>query len=232
MSGIDNAGRLAVVYGPSGDAQAMHTLSIQSAEQAETSRNQAGSSVEVDSDDGALIRAVLGGATERFAPLVARYQVRVMRFILKYEYNPHDAQELAQETFLQAFRALPSFNYQSRFSTWLTGIAFNLLKNHISRNPTKQHVHLDIDDQPDGASSSASDDPARDYENKQLLAAMAQAVAGLAQPMRDALVLVVSEGLSYDEAAETLRVPVGTVKSRLSRARLQLADALRVYRGA
>ncbi|MDP3253658.1 MAG: sigma-70 family RNA polymerase sigma factor [Hydrogenophaga sp.] len=181
-------------------------------------------------DDASLIRLVLSGDTEQFAPLVRRYQERVRRFILKYEYNTHDAQDLAQETFLQAFRALPSFNHQARFSTWLTGIAFNLLRNHISRTPSKRHIHLDIDDQLDAASGVASHDPARDYENHQLLGAMERAVAALSPPMRDAIVLVASEGLSYEEAAQTLGVPVGTVKSRLCRARGQLADALRIHR--
>ena len=188
-----------------------------------------GTAQEVPSDV-ALITAVLGGDTEQFALLVTRHQQRVMRFILRYEYNTHDAQDLAQETFLQAFRGLPGFHAEARFSTWLTGIAFNLLKNHISRSPTKQHVHVDMDDQPEGTSDASSDDPALDYENRQLHAAMGQAVAALPQHMRDAIVLVASEGLSYEEAAATLGVPVGTVKSRLCRARVQLADALRVYR--
>lgn len=180
--------------------------------------------------DEALIEAVLGGETERFAPLVTRYQGRILRFILKYEYNANDAEDLQQETFLQAFRTLPSFNYQSRFSTWLTGIAFNLIKNHISRSPTKRHVHLDLDEQPDNVCGCTDDDPARQYERSQLLRAIERAVAALPMEMRDALVLVAAEELSYDEAAATLSVPVGTLKSRLCRARLQLADALREYR--
>lgn len=182
--------------------------------------------------DKALIAAVLGGDTGQFALLVARYQGRIMRFILKYEHNTHDAQDLAQETFLQAFRALPGFNRQSRFSTWLTGIAFNLIKNHISRTPTKHHVHLCIDGQPDGACGFAADDPTREYERSQLLRAMERAVEALPEEMRDAIVLVAAEGLNYDEAAATLGVPVGTLKSRLSRARIQLADALREHRAA
>lgn len=188
--------------------------------------------VQGEPDDVALITAVLDGETACFSPLVTRYQTRVMRFILKYEYNTHDAQDLAQETFLQAFRALPSFNHQARFSTWLTGIAFNLLKNHISRTPTKQYAHVDIDDQPEGASDSSHSDPARVYESRQLHAAMAQAMSVLPSHMRDALMLVASEGLSYEEAADVLEVPVGTIKSRVCRARVQLADALRVYRVA
>lgn len=179
--------------------------------------------------DEALIRAVLGGERERFALLVTRHQQRVMRFILKYEYNLDDAQDLAQETFLQAFRALPSFNGQSRFSTWLTGIAFNLIKNHISRTPTKRHLHLDIDEQPDGACGFAHD-PAQEYQHSQLLIAMERAVAALPVEMRDAIVLVAGDGLSYNEAAATLDIPVGTLKSRLCRARMQLADALCEYR--
>lgn len=196
---------------------------------AETMGSKVTNSLDAEPDE-VLIAAVLGGNTERFTPLVTRYQQRVMRFILKYEYNVNDAQDLAQETFLQAFRALPSFNSQSRFSTWLTGIAFNLLRNHISRSPTKQHVHLDIDEQPDGMCGFAGANPAQAYESSQLLFAMDRAVAALPQQMRDAIVLVASEGLSYEEAAETLKVPVGTVKSRLCRARVQLADALREFR--
>jgi RNA polymerase sigma-70 factor (ECF subfamily) len=158
-----------------------------------------------------------------------RHQQRVMRFILKYEYNPDDVQDLAQETFLQAFRALPSFNGQSRFSTWLTGIAFNLIKNHISRTPTKRRLHLDIDEQPDGACGFA-DDPAQEYQHSQLLIAMKRAVVLLPEEMRDAITLVTSVGLNYDEAAAMLDIPVGTLKSRLCRARVQLADALREHR--
>ncbi len=180
--------------------------------------------------DNVLIETVLGGNTEKFALLVTRYQQRIMRFILKYEYNIHDAQDLAQETFLQAFRALHGFNCQSRFLTWLTGIAFNLVKNHLSRNPTKHHVHLDIDELSEGLSGNADDDPARECERSQLLRAMERAVTALPQEMQDVLVLVAAEELSYDEAAATLNVPVGTVKSRLCRARMQLADALRAHR--
>jgi RNA polymerase sigma-70 factor (ECF subfamily) len=180
--------------------------------------------------DESLIEAVLGGDTGQFALLVTRHQQRIMRFIHRYEYNTHDAQDLAQETFLQAFRALHGFNCQSRFLTWLTGIAFNLVKNHLSRNPTKHHVHLDIDELSEGLSGNAGDDPARECERSQLLHAIERAVAVLPQEMRDALVLVAAEELSYEEAAATLNVPVGTLKSRLCRARMQLADALREHR--
>ena len=181
--------------------------------------------------DEALIAAVRGGDTERFALLVERHQERVMRFILKYEYNTHDAQDLAQETFLQAFRGLSSFHAQARFSTWITGIAFNLLKNHISRNPTKRYVHLDIDEQIESEVRVASDNPARTYERNQLLLAMERAIAALAPQLRDALELVVSEGMSYEEASDLLQLPIGTLKSRLCRARAQLAYALRAFRG-
>jgi RNA polymerase sigma-70 factor (ECF subfamily) len=181
--------------------------------------------------DEVLIAAVLGGDTERFALLVVRYQARVMRFILKYEYNAHDAQDLAQETFLQAFRGLSSFQAQARFSTWITGIAFNLLKNHISRNPSKRYVHLDIAEQIETEGRAASDNPAQAYEHHQLLQAMECAIVALAPDLREALVLVVSEGMSYEEAAAVLELPIGTLKSRLCRARVQLAAKLRAFRG-
>jgi len=188
--------------------------------------------VHVDAlSDEVLIAAVLGGDTERFALLVVRHQARVMRFILKYEYNTHDAQDLAQETFLQAFRGLSSFQAQARFSTWITGIAFNLLKNHISRSPTKRYVHLDIDEPGASESGVACDNPARTYERNQLLLAMERAIAALTPHLRDALLLVASEGMSYEEAAARLKLPMGTLKSRLCRARVQLAGALGAFRG-
>ncbi len=182
-----------------------------------------------DSSDEALIKQILCGDKEPFARLVIRHQQRVLRFILKYEHNVDDAEDLAQETFLQAFRALPSFNYQSRFSTWLTGIAFNLIKNHINRTPTKQYAHVDIDEQQERIGAVA-DNPVEECERSQMFAAMAQAFDALPVEMRDAMALVVSAGLSYDEAATTLGLPVGTLKSRLCLARLQLADGLREYR--
>lgn len=182
-----------------------------------------------DSSDEALIKQILCGDKEQFARLVIRHQQRVLRFILKYEHNVDDAEDLAQETFLQAFRALPSFNYQSRFSTWLTGIAFNLIKNHINRTPTKQYAHVDIDEQQERIGAVA-DNPVEECERSQMFAAMAQAFDALPVEMRDAMALVVSAGLSYDEAATTLGLPVGTLKSRLCRARLQLTDTLGEYR--
>ena len=183
----------------------------------------------IDSSDEALIKQILCGDKEQFARLVIRHQQRVLRFILKYEHNVDDAEDLAQETFLQAFRALPSFNYQSRFSTWLTGIAFNLIKNHINRTPTKQYAHVDIDEQQERIGAVA-DNPVEECERSQMFAAMAQAFDALPVEMRDAMALVVSAGLSYDEAATTLGLPVGTLKSRLCRARLQLTDTLGEYR--
>lgn len=182
-----------------------------------------------DSSDEALIKQILCGDKEQFSLLVIRHQQRVLRFILKYEHNVDDAEDLAQETFLQAFRALPSFNYQSRFSTWLTGIAFNLIKNHINRTPTKQYAHVDIDEQQERIGAVA-DNPVEECERSQMFAAMAQAFDALPVEMRDAMALVVSAGLSYDEAATTLGLPVGTLKSRLCRARLQLTDTLGEYR--
>lgn len=230
MSSIESRSELDAVCDTGQAVQLVGVLLNQTAHQAAMRRSRVMSASDAEPDDAVLISAVLSGDIERFAPLVTRYQPRVMRFIRQYEHNVQDAQDLAQETFFQAFRALPSFNGRSRFSTWLTGIAFNLLKNHISRSPTKQHVHLDMDDQPDGVIEFSSGNPAQAYESSELLRAMERAVAALPHQMRDAVVLVVSEGLSYEEAAEALEVPVGTLKSRLCRARQKLVDTLRDYR--
>ena len=182
------------------------------------------------SSDDALIHAVIDGDTESFALLVARYQNRIMHFTLKYEHNIHDAEDLVQETFLQAFRVLSSFKSRARFSTWLTGIAYNLIKNHITRTPGKLYEQPDIDDMVENMGHS-DNGPSQEYELSQMRRATATAIAQLPQDKRDVFILVVSEGLSYDEAAMMLDIPVGTLKSRLCRARLQLANVLCEYRG-
>lgn len=177
--------------------------------------------------DASLIERILAGQTELYAQLVLRHQQRIGRFIASYEHNVQEAQELTQETFLQGFVSLARFHGQAQFSTWLTGIALNLIRNHIGRNPGRRFVHLDISDCSDSVISPESEEPEQQQLHKERMFAVAKAMEALAPDMREAIVLVVLQEMSYQEAAQLLKVPVGTVKSRVCRARTQLADTLR-----
>jgi RNA polymerase sigma-70 factor (ECF subfamily) len=177
--------------------------------------------------DALLIERILAGQTELYAQLVQRHQQRIGRFVASYEHSVQEAQELTQETFLQGFTSLAKFHGQAQFSTWLTGIALNLIRNHIGRNPGRHFVHVDINDYTDSVMSPESEEPEQQQVRKERMLAVMGAISTLAPEMREAIVLVVLQELSYQEAAQVLMVPVGTVKSRVCRARTQLADALR-----
>ncbi|MFZ4625005.1 MAG: RNA polymerase sigma factor [Rhodoferax sp.] len=179
--------------------------------------------------DASLIQRILAGQTELYGQLVQRHQQRISRFVASYEHSVQEAQELTQETFLQGFASLARFHGQAQFSTWLTGIALNLIRNHIGRNPGRRFVHLDISDCTDSVLCPESEEPEQQQARKERLVALTGALSTLAPEMREAIVLVVLQELSYQEAAQLLKVPPGTVKSRVCRARTQLADALRPH---
>lgn len=174
------------------------------------------------------LTAARAGDASAFAELVREHHARVWRFILKQVHNPADAEELAQETFLAAWRGLGSFQGNSRFSTWLLGIALNLSRNHCNRSPGRHEATL-----PEGEHLDAllvdENDPAERVHRKQLLRALDRALARLPQELRETTLLVRLEGLSMEEAAELLAIPAGTVKSRLSRARSLLLQSMAAH---
>jgi len=158
-----------------------------------------------------------GLAEAEFPALVRAHQARVYRFLLKRLNNPDDASELTQETFCQAFRLRHSFRGEAQVSSWLLGIALNLARNFVTRTPTRRFAHLSDDALADMADDEA--DPERITTARRLALRLAAALEDLSEEMRDAFTLVCLEGLSYEQAAQILAVPIGTVRSRLSRAR-------------
>lgn len=165
------------------------------------------------------------GDQAAFADLARQFHAAVWRFLLKWVRSPHDAEELAQETFVLAWRNLARFRNESAFSTWLLGIALNLARNHHNRSPARREVELPDDDVLESLLPQ-QDDPAELLERKQRLTALDRAIGELSPELRETLILVRLEGLSLEEAAAMLAVPLGTVKSRLSRARERLTDAM------
>lgn len=172
--------------------------------------------------DGDAVQRVLAGDTRAFEALVERHQRRVYRFIRRQVSGAGVAEDLAQETFLQAYRVLASFRSEARFSTWLLGIARNIVLNSLNRDWRAE----DLGDDEADAGGASGRDPAMLVLRDEALVQLQDAVERLPGELRECLLLAAVEDLDYDEVAGLLGIPAGTVKSRLSRARAQLRATL------
>jgi RNA polymerase sigma-70 factor (ECF subfamily) len=182
--------------------------------------------------DAALVARARTGDRAAFDELVLRHEDRVYNMALRMLGNADDALDVAQEIFLSAYRALDGLEMKSLFSTWLYRVTVNRCRDEMRRRATVKHTRPrplggpDPDDPPADppARSGSPEDAAISRESAAIVAA---AVAALPEDAREALVLRDVEGLAYEEIADVLGVPVGTVRSRLHRARSLLRDRLR-----
>ncbi|WNV03569.1 sigma-70 family RNA polymerase sigma factor [Candidatus Methylospira mobilis] len=165
---------------------------------------------------------------QSFPELVSRHQGRVYRFLLRLVGHREDAYELAQETFLQAYRSLPEFRGEALFSTWLLGIAANLARNHMNRSPERRFAFLRHDELDEMETGRYTDCPSVQIAQDDRLRAIQRAVQALPDELRAPLAL---EGYDYATAAVILDIPMGTLKSRMNRARRELRATLSEYRG-
>ena len=176
----------------------------------------------IASEEADLIARSAGGDLDAYDRLVGLYQDRVYQVAYRITGNREDAWDAAQETFLSAFRSLPRFRGASAFSTWVHRIAANAALDLIRRRPTHPLVSLE------DVTVSAGDDPAETATRSELQRRIHRAITTLPADQRVVVVLRDVQGLSYEEIAGVLRLPLGTVRSRLSRARealrRQLAD--------
>ncbi len=169
--------------------------------------------------DETLVRQAQRGDRGAFDELVRRHRDRVYAVVLRLTRNPDDAEDALQETFISAYRGLGSFGSRARVSTWLYRIATNRALDVINRR--KATTSLDAEEAPQVAAGSD------DFEQAALRRALEQALARLPEEFRVAVVLSDVAGLTPTEMAEVLELPVGTMKSRVFRARAQLATMLR-----
>ncbi len=183
-----------------------------------------------------LVRRVQHGDKRAFALLVEKYQRRIYRLLSRMIRDQADIEDVAQEAFIKAYRALPNFRGDSAFYTWLYRIAINTAKNHFAaqgrRAPTV--AANDIGDQDIGDDVAQLSDMATPdslYQSKQVGLAVNRAIEQLPEDLRTAIVLREIEGLSYDEIAQAMNCPVGTVRSRIFRAREAIAQELRPLLG-
>ncbi|MES2042131.1 RNA polymerase sigma factor RpoE [Undibacterium sp. Ji83W] len=186
--------------------------------------------------DQLLVERVQRGDKKAFELLVSKYQRKLMRLVSRLVYDHAEAEDVVQEAFIKAYRALPNFRGESAFYTWLYRIGVNTAKNHLvtqgRRAPTS--TEADVDE----AESFVDADGLRDINtpesllaSKQIAETVNSAMLTLPEELRNAITLREIEGLSYDEIAEVMLCPIGTVRSRIFRAREAIAEKLRPLLG-
>ncbi len=170
-----------------------------------------------------LVARVQQGQRQAFDLLVKKYQARILALILRFVRDRHEAEDVAQETFVRAYRALANFRGDAAFYTWLYRIAINTAKNHlVARGRRASDVDIDsveAEQSEGGEALRHADTPEGELLARELEAIVHKAIAGLPDELRTALMLREFDGLSYEDIAIIMRCPVGTVRSRIFRAR-------------
>lgn len=177
-------------------------------------------------DDAELVRRARAGDAAAFGELVSRHEARVLRLVRGMVPGP-DAEDVAQDAFLKAWRKLPEFDERARFYTWIYRIAANTALDWRKRERYRRHGALPETAEGDDALPSEGPDARTSAQRRELAAAIDAAVARLPDHYHRIVVLREVEGLSYEEISETLGISKGTVESRLFRARERLREALK-----
>ena len=181
--------------------------------------------------DHELVARVQRGDSKAFDLLVRKYQHRIVALIGRYVSDWSECQDVAQEAFLRAYRAMGSFRGDAQFYTWLHRIAVNTAKNHLVANgrrpPTDDIDVADAEQYDSGIRLRDNDTPERELMRQQMEQTVMRAVEALPEELRTAITLREVEGLSYEEIAARMDCPIGTVRSRIFRAREAIAEQLR-----
>lgn len=182
-----------------------------------------GGSVTDEESDRLLVERAQKGDLRAFDLLVIKYQHRVLSVIRRFVKDSDEAQDVAQESFIKAYKALEQFRGDSAFYTWLFRIATNTAKNYlVARARRTPLVDIDIDDavlQDDGEQLRDHESPEAAIASQELEQVITQAVADLPDELRTALCLREFDGLSYEDIAAIMDCPIGTVRSRIFRGR-------------
>lgn len=189
--------------------------------------NEHNNSEQLDQD---LVRRVQRGDKSAFDLLVIKYQHRIVHLVNRYVKDPSEAQDVAQDSFIKAYRALADFRGDSAFYTWLYRIAINTAKNYLlARNRRFIDYELEIDDAEhveNALQLRNLDTPENLLMNEQIMKVIQTAIEKLPEEMRIAITLREFEGMSYEEIAEAMDCPIGTVRSRIFRAREAIDEKL------
>ena len=176
-----------------------------------------------ETTDQQLVDEVMAGNKNAFNLLVMRYQHRVAALIARFVQDPQEVEDVAQEAFIKAYRALPLFRGDSAFYTWLYRIAVNTAKNYLiarSRRPPAQDLEIDeVEPTEAGSVLHEIESPEGSLSTSELKVAIEAAVDSLPEELKTAFILREFSGLSYEDITEVMDCPVGTVRSRIFRAR-------------
>jgi RNA polymerase sigma-70 factor, ECF subfamily len=180
--------------------------------------------------DEDLVLRVQQGDKSAFDLLVIKYQHKIIQLVNRYVKDPSEAQDVAQEAFIKAYRALGNFRGDSAFYTWLYRIAINTAKNYlVSRSRRSSDYQVDIQDAEaleNAPQLQGMETPERLLLNQEIIDTIKTAIDKLPEEMRTAIMLREFEGMSYEEIAEAMDCPVGTVRSRIFRAREAIDNKL------
>jgi len=181
--------------------------------------------------DQELVARVQKGDKKAFDVLVIKYQQKVIKLVMRFVRDPVEAQDVSQEAFIKAYRALPKFRGDSAFYTWLYRIAINTAKNHLvaqGRRPPNDDIDATEAEQYEGAMALKEHaTPEHMLLKDELQNTVFKAIEDLPEDLRTAITLREIEGLSYDEIAQAMNCPVGTVRSRIFRAREAIDNRIR-----
>lgn len=173
--------------------------------------------------DQTLVEQVQRGDKQAFDVLVLKYQNKIIQLVNRYVHDSDEARDVAQEAFIKAYRAIGRFRGDSAFYTWLYRIAINTAKNYLvasGRRPPQSDIDAQDAEQYEGATGLKEyATPERLLLRDEIQAAVAEAIDELPDDLRTAITLRELEGLSYEEIAQTMECPIGTVRSRIFRAR-------------
>lgn len=182
-------------------------------------------------DDRALVERAQGGDREAFEILVLKYQERIFRLVRRLLRDPHQVEDIAQEVFIRAYGSLGGFKQDASFYTWLYKIALNSCRNYyrsLGRRPEGSTVS---DEKVFMNMRSGGNSPEQEAFRSEFWGTVQGALGKLPDEQREAIVLCDLEGLSYDEMADVIGIPVGTVRSRVFRGRRSLQQQLAPYLG-
>lgn len=182
--------------------------------------------------DQQLVERAQRGDKQAFGLLVSKYQRKLGRLLSRLIRDPAEVEDVAQEAFIKAYRALPSFRGDSAFYTWLYRIGINTAKNYLVSQGRRAPTTTEFDSEEaetfeDGDQLRDINTPERMLQSKQIGETVNSAMEALPEELRTAIVLREIEGLSYEEIASIMDCPIGTVRSRIFRAREAIADKLR-----
>jgi len=190
-------------------------------------KEQKGNNTELDKE---LVLRVQQGDKTAFDLLVLKYQHRIIQLVNRYVKDPSEAQDVAQEAFIKAYKALANFRGDSAFYTWLYRIAINTAKNYlVSRSRRRSDYQVEVQDaeQVENAPQlKGMDTPEFLLMNDEIVSVIELAIEKLPEDMKMAIMLREFEGLSYEEIAQAMECPVGTVRSRIFRAREAIDEKL------